>query len=99
MSMKRKFWHCRGKSPHGIFVIKAHNADDCIVIGVYDDEGGCEYEFNILWRNGVAELLVYADCWPVLTQFKDLIDRMARVDERITPDQFCQMLLELGITE
>jgi hypothetical protein len=97
--MKRKFWHC-SKSPHGAFVMKAFdNADDCIVIGTYDDEGGCEYEFNILWRNGVAELLVYADCWLVLTQFKDLIDRMALVDERVTPDQFCKILLDLGITE
>lgn len=98
--MERKFWHC-SKSPHGAIVINAHNADDCIVIGIYDedDEGGAEYEFNVLWRNGVPELLVYADCWPVLSQFKDLIDRMALADESITPDDFCKMLLELGITE
>lgn len=97
--MTRKFWHC-SKSPKGAFVLKAFdNADDCIVIGSYDDEGGCDYEFNVLWRGGAAELLIYGDCWPAIADFKDLFDLMAGADEAITPTEFCDLLSSLGISE
>lgn len=97
--MNRKFWHC-SKSTKGAFVLKAFdNADDCIVIGVYGDEGGCEYEFNVFWRNGAPEILIYADCWPVMTSFKDLFDAMAEMEDCISPSEFCNVLLSLGIVE
>lgn len=95
--MTRKFWHC-SKSPKGAFVLKAFdNADDCIVIGSYDDEGGCDYEFNVLWRGGNPELLIYSDCWPAIANFKDLFDAMAKMDDCISPGDFCKVLGELGI--
>lgn len=82
--------------------LKNSKYSDQIMVGYYADEGGTPGEFSIKWKslsnNSVPRLMVYDDSWAVLTEFSDLLDKMAEVDDKnITPDEFARMLESLGI--
>ena len=72
------------------------------MIGFYNE--GTSGEFAIRWEQlggrSIPRLQAYDDSWSALVHFKDLLDAMASVDnENISPEQFCKLLVSLGIKD
>jgi len=77
---------------------------EIITIGFYCPGGGTSGEFEVSWSylggRLVPKLRAYDDSWSALYEFSDLLDCMAGVDGRnITPDEFCKLLVNLGIED
>ena len=77
---------------------------DSITIGMYCPDGGTSGEFSVNWKRLGKEtcprLEVFNDAWSALQHFGDMLQWMARHDnEPTTPQQFANMLRELGITD
>ena len=77
---------------------------DEIMVGMYHPEGGTSGEFSVEWKMMTDKptpcLKVFNDAWHALSQFKDLLAKMAEEDDKdITPDQFCELLLSCGIDD
>ena len=73
-----------------------------IMVGIYYDEGGTSGEFRFRWteigNKLVPKLVCYDDSWNALSLFRDLLDKMAEIDdENITEPEFSKILDELGI--
>jgi hypothetical protein len=72
---------------------------DHVNFGFYSPNGGTSGEMSVKWypikQNTPAypRLECFDDAWHALSQFKDVIDAMAEVDDQsITPEQFCLLL-------
>lgn len=77
---------------------------DQVMVGFYATDGGTTGEFVIGWEmlNGkaVPSLKAYDDSWSVLYHFKDLLEKMEELDdENICPEDFCKILVSLGIED
>lgn len=77
-----------------------------IMIGMYHPDGGTSGEFEIEWvdlgesKGLCARLKCFDDAWDALAQFKDLLEKMAELDESaIQEPEFCKVLDELGIID
>lgn len=75
-----------------------------VMIGLYDPDGGTSGEFAIRWKNLdnrlVPQLQVFDDAWDALTKFKDLLDKLAEIDNtNIQEMELCNLLEDLGIED
>lgn len=77
-----------------------------VMIGIYYAEGGTsgefEFEFIEIRKNKplAARLKAFEDSWSALWQFKDLLEKMAEIDDQeIQEPEFCQLLDGLGIID
>jgi hypothetical protein len=76
-----------------------------VMVGMYHPEGGTSGEFEFEWVDlGSSGLCVrlkcFDDAWDALAQFKDLLRKMAEIDEQnIQESEFCKILDKLGIID
>jgi hypothetical protein len=76
-----------------------------VMVGMYHPEGGTSGEFEFEWIDlGMPKLCVrlkcFDDAWDSLLQFKDLLHKMAELDDKnIEEPEFCKVLDELGIID
>ena len=81
-----------------------NGATDEITIGFYCPDGGTSGEFTIRWHILQGEpcprLEAFEDSWDSLWNFKDLLEKMAEMDEsNPTPAEMVEVLLGLGIKD
>lgn len=84
-----------------------HKNDDFVDevnFGFYDNQGCTTGEMYVQWvkldNQVYPKLSVLDGSWSALAQFHDLIDLLAQHDDkRITPDEFCQLLLQCGFKD
>lgn len=74
---------------------------DEVNFGLFSPEGGTSGEMSVKWQElggeSVPQLQAFDDGWSALSMFPDLIAWMADKDsEKVTPKQFCEILLHLG---
>ncbi len=78
----------------------ADGAHDEIMIGRYDTDGGCDYEFAIRWYNLGTVLLyarieLYEDTWKALMDCADIWPALAEMcGKRPTPGDIMAVLLQ-----
>ena len=77
---------------------------DVFNIGIYFEEGGTTGEFSVVWEELCGKftprLKCFDDGWSALNEFSDLIKKLALVDgQDISPDQFGEILLTIGIED
>jgi hypothetical protein len=77
-----------------------------VMIGIYYAEGGTSGEFEVEFielgkgKQLAARLKAFEDSWNALWLFKDLLEKMAEVDEQeIQEPEFCKLLDSLGIID
>lgn len=90
-------WYADANLPRGEKV-------EIITVGFYHPDGGTTGEFQISWRElggrVVPKLEAFDDSWNALYNFSDLIKKMSDVDDdNISPEEFCKMLIGLGIKD
>ena len=81
-----------------------HDLLDEIMIGFYHPGGGTTGEFAIRWEElggeSTPRLEAFDDSWSALWEFRDLLEKLAEVDDQdITPVQLCDILISLGIED
>ena len=75
---------------------------DEVTFGMYDTNCGCVGEMAVKWFKTpcAPRLEVFDDSWAVLATFADVIKAMGRKNDlNITPDQFAEILVELGFED
>jgi len=77
---------------------------EVVMIGFYDSNGGTTGEFQVSWEylgdKLVPCLSAFDDAWNALLHFNDLLKALADIDgENISPDEFCRLLVNLGIED
>lgn len=79
---------------------------DDIMFGMYaPDRGGTSGEMVMRWKTfgdgkQVPQLRVYDDAWKVLATFKDVLDELAKVDNKnITQEEFVYLLTKCGFED
>ncbi len=79
---------------------------DEIMFGMYDGKGvitgGTDGEMSMKWYKTPAapRLEAFDDSWAVLATFTDVIAAMGRKNDlNITPNQFAEILVELGFED
>jgi hypothetical protein len=78
---------------------------DEVMFGYFSLDGGTSGEMSMRWMEVgneiVPRLEVFDDGWSALARLKDsVIDKLGEVDsERITPEEFCEMLEECGFKD
>lgn len=80
----------------------AVSGEECIHIGMYRENGGCEGEFRIVWDNIGIQMRAYDDSWEVLNNMPELIDLMGRIRiEELKPTikEFAEMLKSIGFKD
>ena len=76
-----------------------------VMIGMYHPDGSTSGEFEFEWvdlgsKGLCARLKCFDDAWDALSQFKDLLHKMAELGEKdIQEPEFCKVLDELGIID
>ncbi|MFA5559230.1 MAG: hypothetical protein WDA59_07255 [Methanofastidiosum sp.] len=73
----------------------------------FNEEGGDDGttgEFTMRWvrlgKDIIPKLVVFSDAFETLHSFQDVIDVLATYDDKdITPEQFANVLLELGFKD
>lgn len=98
-SYKRQFVHYR-RAWYAV-----HGEADQIMIGYYYPDGrGTAGEFAVRWQElegqQVPQLQVFDDAWKILPQFGDLIEALAKHNNKhVTPSEMCDILISLGIKD
>lgn len=77
---------------------------DKMNIGFYCEDGGTTGEFTIVWERLagkiIPRLMAYDDGWNALFNFGDMLESMADIDgENVSPDEFCKLLVAIGIED
>lgn len=75
------------------------SCDDFIMVGVYDREGGLDFEFKIEFHNVGFKISIWDDALKTFDMFKDLFDSLKTRNHSLTPDEMCNLLIELGIKD
>ncbi len=84
-----------------------------ISFGLYASEGGTSGEMMMRWHKLgetiYPRLECYSDAWDALSTFADILPKLAAFDSdrnvfsesspRMTPDQFCELLLGAGFED
>lgn len=101
--MKRGFYHLSKAWYNKVALEKAKYKDE-VLFGIYCDEGGTDGEMSVRWydlaNKSTPKLECFDDAWLVLSQLKDVIDEMAKVDSQdINPEEFCRLLLRCGFED
>lgn len=102
--IKRQFVHL-SRAWYGDVNLKLESdVVDRINVGFYHQDGGTTGEFTFAWEKLagriVPRLHAFDDGWRALHGFSDLIEAMAKVDgQNISPDEFCKLLVSLGIQD
>ena len=84
--------------------LKISDYVDEIMIGFYPKGGGTTGEFAIRWiiigEHIVPQLQSFDDSWSALWEFRDLLEKLAEIDNKKTsPKEICNLLTGLGITD
>jgi hypothetical protein len=100
---KRKFIHT-SRAWYAESALFHETVVDSIYIGLYSSKGDTEGEFSIEWveLTGMLcpKLIAYDDAWSVLYDFKDVLKKMADVDDcNITPDEMRLTLISCGVED
>jgi len=75
---------------------------DEVRFGLYNLDDGKYEEVCVIWEDAcgtlISEMTVFGDSWGVLAEFNGLIKLMSiyNLEKSITPDEFCELLLEAG---
>lgn len=90
-------WYASANLPEGGKV-------EIVTIGFYHPDGGTTGEFQVSWEHLggklTPRLCAFDDSWNALFNFGDMLESMADIDgEDISPDEFCQLLIALGIED
>ncbi len=77
---------------------------DKVRIGFYRPDGSTTGEFYIGWEllcgSLIPRLYVFDDAWSALFNFGDMLKSMADADDQnVSPEEFCKMLVALGIED
>lgn len=79
------------------------NEDTEVMFGMYSKEGGCRAEMKMQWielGEPTPQLKSFNDSWELLSEFKDLIDELAKHgNKRISEEKFCSILDKLGFKD
>lgn len=76
-----------------------------VMFGLTDSDGGTSGEMAMRWHKGIGPRLeCWSDSWSALHTFSDVIARLAAFDTdlqrlELTPQLFCDLLLECGFTD
>jgi len=75
-----------------------------VLVGMYHPDGGTTGEFEFEWvelgGKYCARLKSFEDSWSALSLFKDLLEKMAEIDDTgIQEQEFCEILDSLGILD
>ncbi len=73
-------------------------------------DGGCDWEFNIVWRplggQSVPRLEIFDDAWIAFAEIPELFELFRNYDTSkqgektpLTPKQLCEELLEMGFVD
>ena len=78
--------------------------NDEINFGMYHKDGGTTGEMTIKWQelggNLVPKLAVFDDAWKILSEFKDVIDELGKVNNlNVSPDEVVNILLKCGFQD
>lgn len=84
--------------------LRGSDTIDEITMGFYHPEGGTTGEFSIKWKELAGKvpprLEAFDDGWSALNKFRDVLDKMAEVDDdNITPNEMNKVLIDLGIED
>ena len=96
----RGFYHL-SKAWYGKGCLESSDILDEVMFGFYHKDGGTTGEMSMRWKElggkEVPKLEVFDDGWHALNEFKDVIQKLADVDNlNINPEQFCEILLDCG---
>lgn len=77
---------------------------DKVTLNFFNADGSLLGEFQIAWEkkeDGVVPILkAFDDGWAALARFSDMLNEMATMnDKNVMPDEFCEMLVRLGIKD
>lgn len=78
---------------------------DDIYIGMYEESGagGSAGEFSIVWEDlggsTASYIRLFNDGWHLLSEFKDLFERLSKLSNKVTPEKICKILIELGFKD
>ena len=98
---KRQFIQL-SKAWYGDTKLQESDIIDKITIGFYNEDGGTTGEFVIKWTLicGAATPMIcsFDDSWSALLEFKDLLEKLAELDNLSpSPDEIVKVLISLGI--
>lgn len=86
--------------------LRIRDCVDDIMFGYYSPEGGTSGEMAMRWyklennKLPSAKLEVFEDTFETLNSFKDLIEELAKWENKnIQPDQFCELLKQFGFID
>ncbi|MCC7449631.1 MAG: hypothetical protein IT324_19580 [Anaerolineae bacterium] len=102
--MKKGFIHFRSAWYANKVALPMEEVDH-VHFGYYAADGGTTGEMVMIWnRLGpddiTPRLAIFNDAWSVLATFSDVIAALGKLDDQpITPQQFCDLLLEHGFTD
>lgn len=104
--MKRGFYHL-SRAWYAETGLKNRDYIDEVTFGIYCNQGGTKGEMSVKWvefsswgDKVTPRLDCFDDAWLVLSEFKDVIDEMAKVDsQNIKPEEFCQLLIKCGFED
>ncbi|MFA7287452.1 MAG: hypothetical protein WC055_01085 [Melioribacteraceae bacterium] len=100
---KRQFIHL-SRAYYGPSNLLHSDIIDEITMGFYHKDGGTTGEFSIKWiklaGREVPKLCAFDDSWDALFKFKDVLRRMAELDdENPTPEEICMLLSSCSIED
>jgi hypothetical protein len=77
---------------------------DEINLGFYDDDGGTTGEFCFRWvmlgNKPVPKIVAFDDSWDALWQFRDVLEKLAVLDDtNPTPGTIRSLLTSLGVED
>ena len=71
-----------------------------MTIGLYYEDGGCEFEFSVEWSNRSDLTLafhIFAESFVAFAEFDDFFARLGTLDHKsLTPDEFRRILHQHG---
>ena len=101
---KRQFYHLSKAWYKDIPEVRDYI--DEVMFGSYYEDDGCEGEMCMRWYNlredrmPTPRLEVFDDCFKVLNDFKDVIQKLSGyTDKKIQPEEFCKLLIGCGFKD
>lgn len=90
---------------YGETCLRDSDVADKITTGLYAPDGGTVGEFDIRWIDlGLDSLSpkieAFDDSWGVLWDFRDILEKLAELDDTDpTPEEICKLLLSCGFED
>jgi hypothetical protein len=96
----RGFHHLK-EAWHGLI---DDNCEDEVMFGLYDSQGGCEFELAVRWHNLQGDIIprleIFSDGLTSLGELRDVMSELESWHNRhFTPYDLCRMLKEHGFID